>query len=130
MPAEDTSRAERPARLCPLPLPLPAQGHTGAPLLEKPRRRWAEEQLLLVEGVWGQGARKSRVRGIPHGAAALKGLWGTQKETRAGVRGLEVGGAGVWCQGRAQPPAFPGRAGHPGPWEGAWAGAGREGLTV
>ena len=96
MPAEDTSRAERPARLCPLPLPLPAQGHTGAPLLEKPRRRWAEEQLLLVEGVWGRVA----------------------------------GGAGVWCQGRAQPPAFAGRAGHPGPWEGAWAGAGREGLTV
>lgn len=89
MPAEDTSRAERPAGLCPLPLPLPAAGHTWAPLLEKPRGRWAEEQLLLVKRVWGQGARESRVRGIPHGAAALKGLCGTQKETGAGVSGLE-----------------------------------------
>lgn len=78
----------------------------------------------------GTGSQKVQGEGHPTWGRALKGLWGTQKETGAGVRGLEVGGAGVWCQGRAQPPAFAGRAGHPGPWEGAWAGAGREGLTV
>lgn len=130
MPAKDTSRAKRPAGLCPLPLPLPAPGHTWAPLLEKPRRRRAEEQLVLVEGVWGQGTRKSGARGIPHGAAALKGLWGTQKETGAGVRGLEVGGSRGAVPGQSTAPFLAGRAGHPGRWEGAWAGAGQEDLMV
>ena len=57
-----------------------------------------------MEGVWGQGARKSGARGIPHGAAALKGLWGTQKETGAGVRWLEVGGSRGAVPGQSTAP--------------------------